>query len=100
MDENLDSVKIRVRVKEKVPEDHRKKRGKRPDVLLWIIATIILGIFLGYLVTDQLLRTFGAARVQPIPSQEIVVRASEEKLVLEHEDLVAGRTPVPTPEKP
>jgi hypothetical protein len=100
MDDNQESVKIRVRVKEKIPEEEREKRKKQPEALLWIIATVLLGILLGYLVTDQLLKTFRARRVAPVPSEEIVVRASEEKLFLEHEDLVFSGTPSPTPEKP
>lgn len=98
MDENLESVKIRVRVKEKIPEEQRKK--KRPDFLLWIIATILLGIFLGYLVTDQLVKMLRAPRIEYGPSPESVKRVDEEKMYLEHEDLVIGETPVPAPEKP
>ncbi len=97
MDENLDRVKIRVRVKERIPDEERAP-GKRRDITLWVIVTVVLGACLGYLIADQLLSVFRSPGVGYSPPDEMVVRAAKEKMVLEHEDLVSTPTPEPAPE--
>lgn len=96
MDENQDRVKIRVRVKERLPEKERRA-PKRYDTVLWIIVTVFLGVCLGYLIADQLLNILRAPKVKYASPDESVIKASEEKMVLEHEDLISTSTPEPTP---
>jgi len=98
MDENLDRVKIRVRVKERIPDVERAPLKKRRDITLWIIATVVLGACLGYLIADQLLSVFRSPGVSHAPPDEMVIKAAKEKMVLEHEDLVSTPTPEPAPE--
>ena len=100
MDENQDRVKIRARVKESIPEGERKGLGRRHDTVLWIIATVFLGVCLGYLVADQLLNVFNPSRVEYAPPDESVIRASKEKMILELEDLSPTQAPVSAPENP
>ena len=75
----------------------RKKPRRSFDAILWLIAVVLLGVCISYIITDRVLRVLRSPKIEHLPADRVVVRVPEEKVILEHEDLFPAPPPARTP---